>query len=216
MLGTGCGPVACRRSSTARPDDDLLAVLDALELPRAAVVGMSYGGGTSADFAVTHPDRLWAMVLTGPGLNPMRFDDPFVREHHRIQGEAAAAGDGGAYLDALLRIAVDGPYRTPEQTPAAVRNACRAAAERTMAAHHAATGTVQFRDAAERLEEIEVPTLLVLGELELPDLYRVVADAHRRLRRAERVDVAGAGHMLNMERPEECNRAVLEFLDRPR
>lgn len=199
-----------------RPDDDLLAVLDALELPSVHLVGNSYGGATSADFALVHPERVRSMVLSGPGIYPMRFDDPFVQHHHRMQAEAVAAQDAAGYVEAFLRLAVDGPHRTPEQVPAGVREACRAMATRTVANHHAAQGRPLVRDAGDRLEAVAAPTLLVLGELEISDLQRVVADAHRRMPRAERVDMPGVGHMTNMERPQEFTDVVLAHLDRHR
>lgn len=206
------------RSSTPtadwRPDDDLLAVLDAHGLERAALVGSSYGGGTAADLALAHAERVTALVLAGPGLTPIRFDDPFVQEQHRRQAEAQAAGDADAWVEALLRYTVDGPSRTPQETPPAVREACRAMALRTVQRHHTAQGRVRTRDAAEHLERITSPTLLITGTGESPDLLRVVADAHARIPNAERIDVPGPSHMVSMEAPQEFAAATNAFLDR--
>jgi pimeloyl-ACP methyl ester carboxylesterase len=109
---------------------------------------------------------------------------------------------------------VDGPHRTPDQTPPAVREACRAMALRTVHNHHASTGKPLARDAAARLEEIAVPTLFLMGELDLADVLRVVDDAHRRMPRAERIDMPGVAHMPGMERPEAFNEALLAHLAR--
>ena len=206
------------RSSTPtadwRPDDDVLAVLDALGIERATLVGNSYGGATALDFALMHPDRMRSLVLAGPGINPMRFEDPFVRRYHQVQAEAVAAGDAEAFVEAFLRYGVDGPHRTPEQTPPAVRETIRAMAVRTVRNHYASAGAMLTRDAADRLEEITAPTLFVMGELEASDVFRVVADAHERMPRADRVDLPGAGHMTNMEQPEVFNRVLLDHLRR--
>ena len=51
----------------------------------------------------------------------MRFEDPFVLAQHRAQADAIAAGDPAAYVEAFLRLAVDGPHRTPAQTPDVLR-----------------------------------------------------------------------------------------------
>ncbi|GAA1265811.1 hypothetical protein GCM10009609_31250 [Pseudonocardia aurantiaca] len=174
-------------------------------------MGNSYGGATALDFALMHPDRVRSLVLAGPGIHPMRFEDPFVRRYHQVQAEAVAAGDAEAYVEAFLRYGVDGPHRTPEQAPA-VREACRAMAMRTVRNHYASAGAMLTRDAADRLEEITAPTLFVMGELEASDVFRVVADAHDRMPRADRVDLPGAGHMTNMEQPEVFNQVLLDHL----
>jgi 3-oxoadipate enol-lactonase len=204
------------RSSTPtadwHPDDDLLAVLDAMELERATLVGNSFGAATAVDFALTRPERVRSLVLVGPGINPMRFEDPFVLRLHQAQADAIAALDADAYIEAFLRFGVDGPQRTPEQAPAAVREACREMALRTVHNHRASVGRMLGRDAADRLEEVTAPVLLVAGELEMPDVLRVVADAHRRMPRAERTDVPAVGHMVSMEQPDVFDRVLLAHL----
>src|SRR5262245_9045423 len=49
--------------------DDVVAVLDALAIERAALVGLSYGGRIAVDAALERPDRLWALVAVAPGLS---------------------------------------------------------------------------------------------------------------------------------------------------
>jgi 3-oxoadipate enol-lactonase len=51
------------------PVDDLVGVLDALEVDRAALVGLSLGGGIILDAALAHPDRVWALVHVAGGMS---------------------------------------------------------------------------------------------------------------------------------------------------
>jgi pimeloyl-ACP methyl ester carboxylesterase len=61
---------------------------------------------------------------------------------------------------------------------------------------------------------IEIPALIVDGELDVPD-FRVIADRLARdLPLAERATIAGAHHLPSLERPEAFDRAVRPFLDR--
>jgi 3-oxoadipate enol-lactonase len=200
------------RSSTATADyrleDDLLALLDALEVETATLVGSSLGGGTATTCALRYPDRVSDLVLTGPGLTPTEFHDPFVLAQHREQADAVAAADAERYVEAFLRYAVDGPYRAPHDSHPDVRARCREMAMSTVSAHHGATGQPLEHDTRSGLEQVEAPTTLVMGELDLPDLHRVAEEAARRMPRADLVTVPGCGHMLNLEGPQAFNRLV--------
>lgn len=65
-----------------------------------------------------------------------------------------------------------------------------------------------------RLEAVAAPTLIISGALDDPSFVELGEEMERRIPRAERVVIPGAGHMVNMEAPDEFNAAVLEFLAR--
>jgi pimeloyl-ACP methyl ester carboxylesterase len=67
--------------------------------------------------------------------------------------------------------------------------------------------------AIERLQEIGVPALALVGELDLHDYRRIASILERDVPNARSVVLRSAGHMANMEAPEEFNRIVLDFLD---
>ena len=54
--------------------DDAIGVLDALDVDRAAIVGLSMGGGLALDITLAHPDRIWALVHVAAGVSGMRVD----------------------------------------------------------------------------------------------------------------------------------------------
>ena len=66
--------------------------------------------------------------------------------------------------------------------------------------------------AIERLQEIKVPTLIIVSEHDLPDLHKIADILNRKIRNSKRITLKGAGHMSNMETPNEFNEAVLNFL----
>jgi len=67
--------------------------------------------------------------------------------------------------------------------------------------------------AMERLAAIRAPTLVVLGEHDLPDFHAIADALHRQLPGARKAVLPGTGHMANMEAPEEFNEVVLRFLE---
>lgn len=204
------------RSSTAMrdfyPDEDLRAVLDHFGIDTASLMGNSLGGATSLMFALQHPERVHRMVLVGSGFPPVEFQDPFILEHHRKQDAAREAMDADGYVDAFLRLGVDGPHRRPEEMDQQIRQRCREMAMTTVMNHYAATGTNLERDVRSNLEQIAVPTLLLVGELESTDLHRMSGEAARRMPNAELVEIAGCGHMSNMENLRLVNELTRRHL----
>ena len=65
---------------------------------------------------------------------------------------------------------------------------------------------------AQRLGEIKVPTLLIVGDRDVRGVLAMVDTLAKSIAGARRVVIPGAGHMVNMEKPAEFDRAVLEFL----
>ncbi len=82
---------------------------------------------------------------------------------------------------------------------------------------HVLTGNVALNrplapPAAERLAEITVATLIIQGEADIQDFQKVGALLEERISGARRIVVSEAGHLVNMERPDEFNRILLGFL----
>jgi pimeloyl-ACP methyl ester carboxylesterase len=67
--------------------------------------------------------------------------------------------------------------------------------------------------AAKRLAEIHVPTLVIIGQRDVPDIQAIGKLLEKDVPHARKVMIAGAGHMVNMERPQEFNQVVRSFLE---
>ncbi|MDQ6661367.1 MAG: alpha/beta hydrolase, partial [Chloroflexota bacterium] len=123
-------------------------------------------------------------------------------------------GDLEAATELNLRMWVDGPKRTPDQVAPTVR-------QRVYEMQYHAF-TVPIPDEAEeisleppantRLAEIRVPTLLIVGDYDIPDKQRIVEYLATEIPHAQKVVIPGVAHMVNMEKPDEFNRIVLDFL----
>lgn len=207
------------RSSTAstdhHPAEDLVAVLDALGIGRAVLVGSSMGAVAAADVAWRHPERVAALVLLGGDVSePRAQEDPFVARWAAEQAAAIEAQDAPRWVEAMLRYCVDGPFREPGDVDAAVRERCRAMTLATVAAHHTATGGLLWYDVRERVAEITAPTLVVTGELEIAWLHTVARRLEAEMPDVRRVEVAGAGHMMMLEAPARTAELVRAHLAR--
>lgn len=63
-----------------------------------------------------------------------------------------------------------------------------------------------------RLSEIHVPTLIIVGDQDVRSILQIADVLEKGIAGARKVVIPGTAHHLNMERPEEFNRAVLDFL----
>jgi pimeloyl-ACP methyl ester carboxylesterase len=190
---------------------DLFALLDHLGLQSVAAVGLSLGARTLVDAALLHPDRFTALLLVSPGYSGLEFTDPFVLAQNEAIRRAAAAHDDAAFVEAFLRAWVDGPHRSAADVDPDVRAACARAA-RAAVAKPPSGGRVIEVGAVGRLGELSMPVDVVLGDLDSPDILaageRIAADApHARTHL-----VTGAGHSLNLDRPEAFAEILRDFL----
>jgi pimeloyl-ACP methyl ester carboxylesterase len=195
-----------------RQCDDIAELLGALGIRRAALVGLSMGAGAATDTALEHPHLVSRLVVCGAGTNEPVFTDPWMLDIQRQMAEAEARRDAAAWIALSLKQGVIGPYR--ETLDAAVLGRCREMITDTVS-HHVKPGMVAPHHVAgswNRLGEIAVPALGVIGTLDAPDHHAMVDRFVAGVRGARKTEIGEASHVVNMERPAEFTAEVLGFL----
>ena len=198
-----------------RDQEDLRQLLEHLHIKRAHVMGLSLGGRIAIDFAVEHPKMVRCLIPVAPGLSGYNFLGPDQKENQQRLGEALAKGDDEQAREYMQRSWTDGPKRTPDQVDPKVRAAVREMLRFNMAAGRGMGYSLQASPPAiRRLGDIRAPTLAIVGDIDMSDILKIVDKVCEEVPEAKRVMIEGAAHMVNMENPEEFNRAVLEFLEK--
>ena len=198
--------------------DDLNALLDHLGIDRAALVGNSFGGKVVIDFALAHPDRVAALVLVDSALSGHES----WAASEAFDEEEDALLDAGRLDDAVelnLRTWVDGTGRDAAEVPEDLRRRVaemqRRAFEIVVPAFEASPppGPVGWVEppAATRLGEIGAPALVVVGSYDVEE-FRAISDRLAEEIPGARKAVLPAAHLPALERPDEFNRLVLDFL----
>ena len=190
--------------------DDLAALLDHLAIDRAHVVGLSMGGGVAVDFALTHPTRTRTLVAVAAAVNGWRWSADWDARVTPVW-EAGRAGD----LDAARARWLTTPIFAPALEQPAVADELRAIVGDYSGWHWLDRANGQRSPqppASQRLEAIAAPTLVVVGERDLPDFHACGAAMAQRIPDARLAIIPGAGHMANMENPAAFNDLVLPFL----
>jgi pimeloyl-ACP methyl ester carboxylesterase len=191
--------------------DDLAALLDYLEVKTAHLVGLSLGGRIATDFVVAHPARVSSLALAGPGLSG--YEPPVGTETDlRMWNIIKAARDEGPEKATALWL--KDPFMSPAMEQARLASTLRKIAREN--AHCWLENPVLQRSprpaAATRLGDIKVPTLLVVGDRDVPQIKATIATLNKGIIGAKKVVIQGAGHMVNMEQPSAFNDSVLSFL----
>jgi pimeloyl-ACP methyl ester carboxylesterase len=195
---------------------DVIAVLDACGVGRAAIVGNSAGGQITFDTAIEFPDRVVAAIGVGAGLGG--FDGGATPEEEELfeEGDAlesAEPPDPEAIADFDVRFWVDGPGQPADRVPAAIREAVR-----EMDLGHYAPGTVDGQPipleprAAERLAELTCPVLAVAGTLDASECVVTARHLEANAPNARAIVWDDVAHMIGMEQPERLATAIVEFL----
>lgn len=192
---------------------DVDAVLEALGIEAPFLVGASLGGAVALDVSLHHPDRVAGLVLIGSVVDGYCFEEQELRDGWARADRMVADGDLDGAADLEFSLWVSGPQRLPEELDDDLRDRVR---DMLLRSYRAETGDEQEPPGApalERLHEITVPTLVLVGTLDRPDVRRiadVLADA---IPAARRVRLAGVAHLPSLETPGRVNRLILEFLD---
>jgi 3-oxoadipate enol-lactonase len=194
--------------------EDLRGLLDRLEVERAHLVGCSLGGGAVLDFALEYPQRVGDLVLVGSAVGGFRPDIDPPRQWDEIVS-ADEAGDLERISELEVQIWVDGPGRSPEDVDASIRDLVREMNLIALQNEALELGEEWEPEppAADRLPDIQAPTLLIVGDGDQPRVFAAADLLEKELPHVRKVVLHGTAHVPNMERPEEFNRIVLHFLE---
>jgi pimeloyl-ACP methyl ester carboxylesterase len=191
---------------------DLHSLLRFLNIDQAYLLGLSFGGSIAIDVALAHPEMIDALIPVAPGLTGYQFSDEYLRGFAAMLEAARHEGISRAVQMILATAA----YPPPEHIVA------RRRIHQILIDNAQAVQSLSFVNlmqpldppAIGRLSEIRIPTLIVVGDRDHPDHDAIVDTLKKNIAGARKIVISGAGHIMNMEKPQEFNRVVLDFLDR--
>lgn len=191
-------------------EEDLYSLLKFLGIEKTYVLGLSMGGAMAIDFTLMYPEMVDALIPVAMGLSGFEGEEPWTEVD-----EALKRGDVAQAVELTLRMWTDGPMRTPDQVDPDVREKVRAMTTRNFE-HPEEENATQPRTleppAISRLAEIHVPTLIIIGDQDVRDILKIADILEKGIPGARIEVINGTAHHLNMEKPREFNRIVLDFL----
>jgi pimeloyl-ACP methyl ester carboxylesterase len=183
-------------------EDDVFGLLDALEVERVALVGLSLGGRIAFDLALARPERLWAVVGVAPGLGG--HDGAAYTEEHEARYEAAEDK-----LAAMMEIDLEvwAPLGADER----IRQLWRATPDANPLPDGVEPHDPAGAPAKERLAELAVPALVVTAAHDPAGFREIGPLVAREATNARHVELA-SDHYVTLREPELLARTLLDFL----
>lgn len=211
--GESDAPEEAARYSMAHAAEDLAAVLDALGLPAAAVLGYSMGGRVALSFAMLKPERVSAVVLesSSPGLA-----SPEERKARLRQDEALACRIEQEGIERFTAYWEDLPLfatlkEQPEEIQRRIRRIRLNQRPHGLANSLRGMGTGVQPSWWDRLDAFTKPALLIAGERDEKFMH-IARRMNARMKNSTFIPVSGAGHMVHVEQSARFDTIVREYL----
>ena len=201
------------RYSQERARDDIRAVLDALKIDKAHIVGLSMGGFATLHFGFSYPERARSLVVAGCGYGAT----PDKRGQFAEEAEAAAKNFEKLGMAKAAEGYALGPTRVQFQNkdPRGWREFAEQLAENSTEGAARTMRGVQKRrpslfDLVDKMKAINVPTLIMTGDEDWPCLEPGIL-MKRTIPTAALIVMPNAGHTINLEEPAAFNQHISEF-----
>jgi pimeloyl-ACP methyl ester carboxylesterase len=195
--------------------DDVLDMLSELGIGRCNLVGASLGAGVAVEVALSRPEQVDSLLLIAPGGSLIGEITPDLRAFIDAERCALASDDVDGAVEANLAWWVDGPRRDASGVDPAVRDLVRQMQRR---AFEVTAGWDNIDEseldppALDRLAEIRVPTLILVGGLDLQAIQKAAGQLTEGIAGARRIDWPNTAHLPSMERPGDFLTLLRDWL----
>jgi pimeloyl-ACP methyl ester carboxylesterase len=197
--------------------EDLYHLLSFLGLEKTYLMGLSLGGEIAIDFTLDYPDMVDALILVGSSISGAPIMDLVTQEQlQQYHKQWAPFEEAQARRD--LAGMVEGIMSHPTLVPSASYPSTRMRVRENLSEYSFAWVLESHQKQATeppawgRLKDIHVPTLLILGGDDDELLHTMADKLEQDIPNVKRVTIPQTHHLPNMEKPDEFNRIVLDFL----
>ncbi|UCF64728.1 MAG: alpha/beta fold hydrolase [bacterium] len=189
--------------------EDLYQVFTSLKIEKAILIGMSAGGGLAIDFTLKYPDKVSALVVVGAVVSGFGYSD-----HMLTRGGRLTAADYANPEKLLSYFVKQDPYEIAPQNIEVKEKLWTIMEKYPQNIDFAKNrlATPPERPAIGVLNEIQAPTLILIGEYDIPDVFVHAGAIESGIPFAQKVIIRNAGHLVPFEQPDIFNQQVLSFL----
>ncbi len=193
------------------PVKDVYDLMKFLTIRKAHIMGCSMGGSTALEFALDYPRMVDRLILVGPGARGFKYSEAMEQKAAQLFGTAREKGTREA-----ARLFLEDPFWSYGVPSGVYPGARKLFADMVNDNRHIFDWYPNYIEmggapALERASVIKIPTLIIVGDGDLADNLAAADTLREKVAGAEKIIIPGAGHMVNMEKPETFNKIVLEF-----
>ena len=190
---------------------DVRGLLDHLGIDRAHVAGLSMGGMFALETALRYPERVRSLTLAASGIEGMPPSKESIARFMKgleLYKEKGATAFRANWLADPLFAQINKKPKPRQQ----IEEMVAAFQLDTFLKILSRPATPPSATQLQRLSEVKMPTLVMIGELDQPEI-RAAADASvKAIPGARKIVYSGVGHIINMEQPKKFNRDLESFL----
>jgi 3-oxoadipate enol-lactonase len=193
---------------------DAAAVLDHLGVESAVVVGASRGGIIALDFALEFPERVDALVVAAGGVGGYSAGEDDESEALWEEVERRwEAKDWEWLTDFDTAFWVDGPGQPTDRVDPRIRSTVEEWIRTNYEAEKVEGQPIVLDPpAAQRLDDLRIPVLVMVGDLDEPATVAACTYLAEQVVDGRLEIFEGGAHMFNMEQPDRFNDTLLGFL----
>jgi pimeloyl-ACP methyl ester carboxylesterase len=207
--GYGRSPAA---KAAYSPQEDLAAVMRAANLDHASLAGFSFGGGLAVSYAVLHPEQVDRLIISGAVINGFAMSKHFNDRNMHI----ALPMIIGNFNSVIENARKDPWIMAPGHDAARDKAVALIKASPQDLKHQVSDKIKGWMSDITRLPDLKVPTLILEGEWDIPDVHAVAGAAQVLIPGSTRIVVKDAGHLMQIEHPKEVADLIADFVRKAR
>lgn len=203
--------------TTLLAQDIIKILLDSLHVQKVFIAGLSMGASVTQDFIVACPQRVHKAILISSGINGYEKDHPIdsvsMDWWQRFKDALNRKDTVGAAVE-FTKAWAEGVYRKGDSLKAPVSQFIYKTSLSNLRFHKMAGWPLlqTHPPVIESLALVHVPVLIIDGDKDLPYITATSQYLEKHIPKARRVVMKDVAHMLNIEKPEELNKLLLDFL----
>lgn len=189
--------------------EDLKGLFDLLNIDNACLIGMSAGGRISIDFTLKYPEKVNSLILVGAVVNGFSFTEHFDSRGGRLPSDISDMEQLRAF------IASEDPYTIYVENKAARERVKQLTLNYPFRNKDSISmdNIPSNKPSYLRLNEIDVPTLILAGEYDIPDVHAHAGAINAGIKNSIRDIILKSAHLIPIEQPDIFNKKVLLFLN---
>ncbi len=194
--------------------NNALAILTHFNIEKTTIIGASFGGYVAIDFALMYPEYVEKLILVAPAFGGYEFKSAEMLNFFAEEEKLFKDGYLDSATELNLKMWVDGPQRDAKDLSPEIRELVGEMQMKIFSQPE--VEDVDERElspaAFSRLHEIEMPTLVISGDLDVAEFQEISKLVATSIPNAKLEIMANVAHLPSLEKPDEFNRLLFDFL----
>jgi 3-oxoadipate enol-lactonase len=186
--------------------EDLYTLFTHLKIDRACLIGASSGGRLAIDFVLSYPQKASSLILVGAVVGGFSYTKHFNTRGGHLPSDLKDDQEESLYY------ASDDPYEIYYENTAVRNKIIELVKNNPIRIYGSQINASQKTPAYKRLNEINIPVLILCGEFDIPDVHAHAGAINAGISNSRRIIIPKSGHIIPMDQPDLFNEIVANFL----